>query len=890
VQATTGPDGTGDGVSLDPAYAANPHAAHLEPAEEPAGTGGALGAGAQAADDSSADQARAHNASLAAEPSARPAADTRAIRKRLIVFSDGTGNSSAKLFKTNVWRLYEAVDLGPEPSTDPVTQIAFYDDGVGTSSFKPYAVMGGALGVGLARNVRAIYAFLCRHWAEGDEIYCFGFSRGAFTIRVLTGMIEAQGIITKFHDESDLQRKAAVAYRNFRRRFEPELLARYIVRLVRNARDGIIEARNGLFGYSSYPGPAPGTKLAKSQNPVARIHFVGLWDTVDAYGLPIDEMTRAWNRYIWPLSMRDRRPSSCIDRAVHLLSIDDERNTFHPLLWDERGMPMRASETGDVNTATISQVWFAGVHTNVGGGYPNDRLSYIPLMFMIDRIDRSRRNDGLRLDLNKVDEYAALADLDGPQHDSRKGFGGYYRYLPRRLDLLSLLRLQPGEKNKRFEEGTNPDIPMPLIHETVLQRIEHGSQGYAPIILPHTYAVVLRRSRQATEGQIRPQTQFTAIDHDAAGRAEKQKRLWNWVWLRRIVYFATVFVTGWLALMPFMDRIEATEGDDPTLASALSAIPEFIGNFLPGFAKPWIDVYRANPVKSTVLGLCAAFGLWLGGMLAGTIRDRAQHIWRDGGDRPGLWPDILDDFVLSVRTSPSYMVIFLWLKTTALPFLFAVMFGLIGLALVSQLAFAVKEMASSSCVATAKEGQVPFVNGRAGFDGGKPQIGFDPRRICWGSGIVLEGGRRYRLAVDARDDNKWADGWIPADLYGLNFDDLGWRKAPAEILMFLALPMRRYIMGRWFALYSRVSPTGQDVELLANSVRPPPRSRHDRLQAQFEFTAHRNGELFLYVNDAVPLLVLYDFYSNNQGTAKVGVEQLPWDSGPADPTPPRERP
>ena len=80
----------------------------------------------------------------------RPAADTRAVRKRLIVFSDGTGNSSAKLFKTNVWRLYEAVDLGPEPSDDPVTQIAFYDDGVGTSSFKPLAVLGGALGVGTA--------------------------------------------------------------------------------------------------------------------------------------------------------------------------------------------------------------------------------------------------------------------------------------------------------------------------------------------------------------------------------------------------------------------------------------------------------------------------------------------------------------------------------------------------------------------------------------------------------------------------------------------------------------------------------------------------------------------------------------------------------------------
>src|SRR3954470_22432250 len=147
---------------------------------------------------------------LSTSNEARPAADTRSVGKRLIVLSDGTGNSSAKLFKTNVWRLYEAIDLGPAPRSDEVTQIAFYDDGVGSSSFKPLAVLGGALGLGLARNVQDIYAFLCRHWSEGDEIYCFGFSRGAFTIRVLTGVIDSQGIITNFDDESDLRRKAEI--------------------------------------------------------------------------------------------------------------------------------------------------------------------------------------------------------------------------------------------------------------------------------------------------------------------------------------------------------------------------------------------------------------------------------------------------------------------------------------------------------------------------------------------------------------------------------------------------------------------------------------------------------------------------------------------------------
>src|SRR5216684_253755 len=96
--------------------------------------------------------------------------------KNIIVFSDGTGNSSGKLFKTNVWRVYQAVDLtDPQVPAEP-RQFAFYDNGVGTSSFKPFAALGGALGVGLARNVRDLYAFVCRTYQPGDKIYAFGFS------------------------------------------------------------------------------------------------------------------------------------------------------------------------------------------------------------------------------------------------------------------------------------------------------------------------------------------------------------------------------------------------------------------------------------------------------------------------------------------------------------------------------------------------------------------------------------------------------------------------------------------------------------------------------------------------------------------------------------------
>src|SRR5438046_87346 len=90
----------------------------------------------------------------------------RTANKSIFLFSDGTGNSSAKLFKTNVWRLYEVLDLGPAAPGDQV-QIAFYDNGVGTSAFRPLRWLGGIFGFGLKRNVLRLYTFLCRNYRTG---------------------------------------------------------------------------------------------------------------------------------------------------------------------------------------------------------------------------------------------------------------------------------------------------------------------------------------------------------------------------------------------------------------------------------------------------------------------------------------------------------------------------------------------------------------------------------------------------------------------------------------------------------------------------------------------------------------------------------------------------
>src|SRR5436853_5661258 len=122
------------------------------------------------------------------------------MSRNIVLLSDGTGNSAAKVWRTNVWRTFEALDLSGSD------QVAFYDDGVGTSSFKPLAILGGAFGYGLKRNVIDIYKFVCRNYREDtDEIYGFGFSRGAFTIRVVAGLILDQGLI-KVDSEAELDR------------------------------------------------------------------------------------------------------------------------------------------------------------------------------------------------------------------------------------------------------------------------------------------------------------------------------------------------------------------------------------------------------------------------------------------------------------------------------------------------------------------------------------------------------------------------------------------------------------------------------------------------------------------------------------------------------------
>jgi hypothetical protein len=508
--------------------------------------------------------------------------------KNIILLSDGTGNAANRVWKSNVWRVFESLDLRGEE------QVAFYDDGVGTSSFKPLAILGGAFGWGLKRNVLDIYKFLCVNYAPGDKIYGFGFSRGAFTMRVVIGLVLNQGLVTG-DTEAEIYEKAKMAYRAYRaERFHTFLRLEWLFRLFRDVILYLL-----------------GNRYDKNKNqPVEKIRFLGLWDTVAAYGLPVDEMARGVSQWILPLELPDRSFNhEKIDRACHALSLDDERTTFHPVLWNEDAVPKEK----------LSQVWFSGVHSNVGGGYPDDSLAHIPLYWIMKEAEanelrfKTAPNKPADPDPDMMVFAEWRRDKDGRLYDSRNGLGGYYRYGPRKIEELSdtqfLLR-----KSDLVKNGP------PIIHETAITRARKGAHRYAPIGVPKNYTVL-------TDAGVKPQADFET-DDAAKNRCEAQEEVWNIVWRRRFIYFITVFASLYILIYPLATKVDSS-AEYVTPLTLVSAAIRAVGQVLPGAVSVWIEAYARDPSHFLVLGVIVAGLISLGVWLGGTIEDKMERVWRN---------------------------------------------------------------------------------------------------------------------------------------------------------------------------------------------------------------------------------------------------------------------
>ena len=475
------------------------------------------------------------------------------MAEKIVVLSDGTGNSSAKVWRTNVYRTFELLDL---TGSD---QVAMYDDGVGTSSFLPLAILGGAFGWGLKRNVLDLYKFVCRNYDVADQtrgaskIYGFGFSRGAFTIRVLVAFILHQGL-APYISEDDLSVRARTAYRAFRAdRFHSILRIEWFFRLIRDATLKLLD----LILRRQQPDLSPNRK-------VSEIEFIGLWDTVAAYGLPIDEMTRGVSEWLWPLELPDRVLAPEVRRACQAISIDDQRTTFHPVLWtEENETPPKPDANGDrwLKDERVSQVWYAGMHANVGGGYPEDALAYIPLYWiMTEAHAHGVKFKSPPLEPNAFPRTLSASDKNGREYDSRAGIAGYYRYGPRKISDLCNMQV-----SNRKDDTVK--ITRPKISETALQRLRSDSNAYAPIGLPAQYDVVTSNGK-ILDSAANPYEKPV----EALAREADQETVWNIVWLRRLVYFATLAASFHLvAFWAFHTEKPSHEFDTP-----LALVSQFV--------------------------------------------------------------------------------------------------------------------------------------------------------------------------------------------------------------------------------------------------------------------------------------------------------------------------
>lgn len=386
--------------------------------------------------------------------------------KNIIISSDGTGNAGGKGYDSNVWRLHTAIDKHTHLTHfDHPKQVTFYHDGVGTDDNKIIKIIGGAIGFGLRRIVIDMYIFLINNYEKGDKIYLFGFSRGAYSIRILSGMITKIGILDKNRNtrENDHSTRKLVEFL-----YKEFMLENQNVKN-RNLHKGL----KSKLGRSFYVLRYKYVKKASAKNrknlpkkdyllPV-KIRFVGIWDTVDAYAIPSDLFASFFD-FLFYTSFR-QYDNTCknVDTARQALSIDDDRRIFEPVLWNE--------DESDENT-NMQQVWFSGSHSNVGGGYPKQGLAWITLEWMM----QEARASGLHFVPGDIHQYIEKKDVNDRMYNPRSGLAAYYAFKQR--DIRELWQKYGSKKTR------------PNIHISVFERIIGQAQGYAPANLPEEFEII----------------------------------------------------------------------------------------------------------------------------------------------------------------------------------------------------------------------------------------------------------------------------------------------------------------------------------------------------------------------------------------------------------------
>lgn len=269
------------------------------------------------------------------------------IPKNIIVCTDGTwdhpastdlGGAGFATDDTNVYKFFSYLpgDVQKRSTTTRIKsiteQVAFYDDGVGADGSWAVRVAEGATGAGLELKLRDSYQFVSEQYEAGDRVYLIGFSRGAYTARSIGGMLTRCGVPA--------------------RQFQNDVFASHAFDVYRH-NDATLTAQF----------------RTDYQSQDVEIEVIGVWDTVGALGIPL-QLFSGLDRLLFSFHDTSLHPN--VRFGYHAVAIDEKRESFQPTLWNPR--------------EGIEQIWFAGVHGDVGGGYKETGLSDITLAWMLEKI------------------------------------------------------------------------------------------------------------------------------------------------------------------------------------------------------------------------------------------------------------------------------------------------------------------------------------------------------------------------------------------------------------------------------------------------------------------------------------------------------------------------
>jgi uncharacterized protein (DUF2235 family) len=357
------------------------------------------------------------------------------MSKNVVLCCDGTANEFAK-HHTNVLKLYGAI------RHDRDTQVTYYHPGLGTMepagalttlARKTTKLLGMALGYGLSDDVRDAYVFLMRHYEPGDKVFFFGFSRGAYTVRAVASLLHMYGLIQPGNDA----------------------LVPYVIRMMMGIQRGRGAKSGGGQGADEYFNLAQTFKATMSRA-ACKPWFVGVWDTVSSVG---------WVEN--PLKLPYSANNPDIEIGRHAVAIDERRAFFRTHLWRPPSDPSQPSGPKD-----LKQVWFPGVHCDVGGGYPEAEsgLSKIALEWMLDEAEEA----GLLVDAARRREVLGQAGGDrhvapnalADAHESLTGAWTLAEYVPKKhFDFAT--RTERRRMNN-FRRRTIP--PKSLVHASAFER------------------------------------------------------------------------------------------------------------------------------------------------------------------------------------------------------------------------------------------------------------------------------------------------------------------------------------------------------------------------------------------------------------------------------------